>query len=110
MYWHYVLSAEGKVLEERDGYMQDPVPTDPFIRMIPPPTELFANISCNVQRSLEYGSLKCSFTVTIHCAQDQRTMEYAASHAFATATRYVNNGMQVLVPGLEPLPVPYVPI
>jgi hypothetical protein len=110
MRWHYVLEREGRIVEEREGELPDPVPTDPFIRMNPPGVDTKATVSCNVQRSLEYGSLKCSFTLTIHCAQDQQTMEYAASHAFATATRYVNNGMGVLVPGIDPLPVPYVPV
>lgn len=86
---------------------------DPFVQMNPPAVGTpapSAHISCTVQRSLSYGEIKCSFTVSIQCAQDQRTMEYAASHAFATATRYVNNGMQVLVPGIDPFPVPNVPV
>lgn len=107
MHWHYVLEREGRIVEEREGEL--PEPADPFTRIIPLQSQTVATISANVQRSLEYGSLKCSFTVTVHCAQDQRSLDYAAQLAFVTATRYVNNGMAILVPGLDPLPVPPLP-
>lgn len=86
---------------------QKPV-IDPFVAMNPAgaPGDSKARISATVQRSLQYGEIKCSFTVTVSCVQEKACMDYAAEQAFAQAVRYVNDGMDWIAPGLPSLPVP----
>lgn len=59
-----------------------------------------ARVSSTVGRSIEYGDVKCSFTVSITCPQDGKCIERAAELCFSTALQFTNDGMSHLAPGL----------
>lgn len=104
MDWTYTIEKEGQVVQHLEGIM-----SDPFTRMNVEATNATgekARLSVTVQRALQYGELKCSFTLSISCPQTQQWMDYAAEHIFLQAAKYVNEGMETLVPGLPPLNVP----
>jgi hypothetical protein len=108
VHWHYTITQDGNVIQDQEGYMPDPFGY--LVQQVENTTQFTgtdpAKISCTVQQSLQYGELKCSFTITISCPQNQAAMDFAAQHAFIQATHYVNNGMRFLAPGLQPLQVP----
>lgn len=110
MDWTYTIEHEKAVVYYKEGTMADPPgPIDPFTRMNKSATEMpgeKARLSVTVQRSTQYGELKCSFTLSISCPQTKEWMDYAAEHMFSQATQYVNSGMEWLVPGLPALEVP----
>ena len=102
-----IAEKEGIVIHHQEGVMADP--PDPFTRMNQSSTETpgeKARVSVTVQRSMAYGELKCSFTLSISCPQSKQWMDYAAEHVFVQAVKYVNDGMESLVPGVAPLFVP----
>lgn len=84
-------------------------PSDPFHTLNRAVSEApgeTARVSTTIQRSTQYGELKCSFTLSVSCPQTKGWMDYAAEHIFIQALKFVNDGMERLAPGLEPIPVP----
>lgn len=59
-----------------------------------------ARIGTTVGRSIEFGEVKCSFTVTIECPQAKEEMDEAAQLVFTKALEYANDGMSHLKPGV----------
>jgi hypothetical protein len=59
-----------------------------------------ARIGTTVGRSVEFGEVKCSFTVTIECPQNKECMDEAAQLVFIKALEYANDGMSHLKPGI----------
>jgi hypothetical protein len=109
MHWHWVVEKEGVVIYDEEGYMS----TDAFELLdkacaahVQNNGGQLARVSATVQRSLQYGELKCSFTVAVSCPQNQAALDAASSACFTIATQYVNNGMSWLAPGLPTLNVP----
>ena len=109
MHWHYQVERYGEVTEEKEGDMA--VEGDPFDyldRMSKEHAALggaVAHVSSTVSRTLPYGEIKCSFTVSISCPQNQTLIRYASDTAFTHAVQAVNRGMSNLVPGLPELPL-----
>lgn len=64
-----------------------------------------AKVTYTVSRSLGYGELKCSATVTIECPQTEGYINMAGELAFEKAKELVNDGFGSLVPDSAPLPV-----
>lgn len=102
-HWKLSLERDKEIVHEREGYMPDP-----FWEMSEAmrPGHPSARISSTVQRSTNYGELKCSFTISVDCPQTKDWMERAAQYAFGTAVQYVNDGFSFLARELPPLEVP----
>ena len=62
-----------------------------------------AKVSMTVGRSLEYGEVKCSATVSVSCPQGEAFINKAAEISFKKALELVNDGMSHLAPGLPPI-------
>lgn len=102
MHWKLSIEKVGQPTYEREGYVEDP-----FWEMKSSLAgQQGARVSSTVQRSTNYGELKCSFTITIDCLQTEQWMERAAQYAFRTAVQYVNDGFSYLDRSLPPLEVP----
>lgn len=96
---------DGEFVLEEEGYMD----TDPFKDMVlmnRASQDKSATVSQTVSRSVSYGEVKCSCTITIHCPQDAQWIDRAAKTAFQYAVHYVNLGFNYLAPGLPPLNAP----
>jgi hypothetical protein len=109
IYWQWVVEKEGKIVHEREGNMIYSALPDPFAhlsQMVAAEEAESAGVSVTVQRSLQYGEVKCSFTLAIAVPQKKEFMDYAARELFAQAVQYVNDGMSWIAPGTEPLQVP----
>ena len=124
MHWSCVLEQDGQIIQSTEGDMPNPpLMTDTLYAVTPRTPATFdpfahvaehsisypeppARLSVTVQHALPYGEIKVSFTVSLTCPQTKEMLDYAAEHAFIQATKYVNNSMQCLAPGLPPLPVP----
>lgn len=64
-----------------------------------------AHIGTSVGRSIEYGEVKCSFTVSVECPQTKEFMDQAAELVFKKALEYTNDGMSHLAPGVPRIDV-----
>ena len=91
MKWEQVLEKMGQI-KHNEG-----VETDPFQRMAG--TE-GARVSSTVGRSLEYGEIKCSATVSLDCPQSEAYIDLAGEVAFRKALELANDGMCELAPGV----------
>jgi len=60
-----------------------------------------ARLSSMISRGIEYGEVRCSFTVSIECPQTKDYMDQAAELLFQKALEYTNDGMSVLAPGVD---------
>lgn len=60
------------------------------------------NVNCNVGTSLEYGEVKCGFSVTVTCPQNEQSMNMAGELAFRKAIELTNDAATHL--GLPLLP------
>ena len=60
-----------------------------------------ARVSSTAQRSAEFGSVKCSVTVSLDCPQDKRWIDEAARVSFKLALGYCNDGFSYLCPEAE---------
>lgn len=60
-----------------------------------------AAVSATAQRSAEYGEVKCSVTVTLHCPQTGAWLDYTAKTAFKAALEYCNDGFGWMRPGAQ---------
>lgn len=111
IHWQLVIEKEGQVIYEKEAHVVDPVPPDPFAGLAIGAQEAdeSARVSVTVQRTLPYGEVKCSFTLSISCAQKKSHMDYAARELFALAVQYTNDGMSWVAPGTPPLQVPIMP-
>lgn len=65
-----------------------------------------AQVSATAQRSVEYGEVKCSVTVTLTCPQEASWVDYAAKTAFKAALGYCNDGFSWLAPGVPRIEEP----
>jgi hypothetical protein len=101
--WRRVLEKDGAIVDEQEGYMTAP---DAFANMAAQPGTTRARVSTTVSRSLQYGEVKVSFTLSVDCPQEKQWMDYASRELFSQAVSYVNSGMGLLVPDLPPLNVP----
>ena len=108
MHWHFVVEKEGQIIYEKEADMLHPNLPDPFAGLSIGAQEAgdSARVSVTVQRALQYGEVKCSFTLSISCAQKKDHMDYAAGELFKLAVQYVNDGMSWVAPGTPPLQVP----
>jgi len=105
------IEKEGQIIYEKECNLPDPIMPDPFagLSIGALEAENSARVSVTVQRALQYGEVKCSFTLTISCAQKKDHMDYAARELFALAVQYTNDGMSWIAPGTPPLQVPIMP-
>ena len=94
MKWEQVLQKMDQI-SHKEGIEQDP-----FARMIPAEANHSARVSSTVGRSLEYGEIKCSSTVTIDCPQREAYIDMAGEIAFRKALELANDGMSELAPGI----------
>lgn len=103
------MERDKEIIYHQEGILPDPKgPIDPFTRMSMESSTSGekARVSVTVQHSVQYGEVKCSFTLSISCPQNKQWMDYAAEHVFSQAVQYVNDGMNWLAPGLPALNVP----
>ncbi len=105
MDWQCVYEKDGVIIHEKEGIMPDPDMLLKMNEVSQHPGEK-ARVSATVQRSIAYGEVKCSFTLSVSCPQSKEWVDKAAEQLFALAVGYVNAGMSWLAPGLEPLPAP----
>lgn len=101
MHWHYVLEQDGSIVDEQEGDVMDK-----FAQMLQTHPDQRASISATVQRSLPYGEIKCSFTVTVQCPQSQEWLDAASREAFKLALNYLNQGFSYLAPEVPPFRLP----
>jgi hypothetical protein len=103
MNWNRTVTKEGATRSE-SGSMEDPYwQLAAAAKATGYPT---ARISSTVVHGIEYGEIKCSFTVSIECVQSKETMDGAALLAFRAAVEYTNSGMSYLAPELPQLATP----
>lgn len=108
MHGHLVIEKEGQIIYEKEHNLTHPAPPDPFAHLLQHARTAgeSARVSVTVQQSLQYGEVKCSFTLSIEVPQKKEFMDYAARELFSQAVQYVNDGMSWVAPGLPPLPQP----
>lgn len=92
------ISGEGINSPQRKELIVEKVVSDPFMLLVGQDGEQTARIGATVGRSIAYGDVKCSFTVSINCPQSQACLDRAAELCFETALQYVNDGMSHLAP------------
>jgi len=100
--WAYTMEKEGEVVYHKEGILPDPFSS---LQQAVQTATSKARVSVTIQRSIQYGEVKCSFTLSVDCPQEKSAMDYAAEHVFIQAVQYVNDGMERLAPGLQPFPV-----
>jgi hypothetical protein len=66
--------------------------------------ESVARISSTVGTAVQYGEVKCSFTVSIECVQSEATINLAGEAAFLKALELTNDGARFL--GIDELKGP----
>lgn len=60
-------------------------------------------ISYNLGTSREYGEVRCGVNITIHCPQNESSINMAAELAFRKGVELTNDGASHLgIPGLTP--------
>jgi len=85
------MEQQGSVVEHDEGIQQDP-----FWRIRvqdPSRPDSEARVSMALGRSLQYGELKCSASVSIGCPQQEAHINLAGELAFTKALELVNDGM-----------------
>lgn len=93
------ISGAGK--NKKGENAQEEIISDPFMLLGEMEEgESSAKVAATVGRSISYGDVKCSFTVSIVCPQSKACMDRAAELCFTTALQYVNDGMSHLAPEL----------
>jgi len=83
---------DAKSVQHDEWYADDP------LSLIAADCPVLATVSSVVGRSLAYGELKCSTTVTLQCAQSSDTVHQAGVMAFNKARELTNAGMKLLAP------------
>jgi hypothetical protein len=98
--WTRTLTQGGKVIAHQEGFMTG---IDWLAQHSKAAKDIdgleLARVSSTVQRSVEYGEVKCSMTVTLSCPQTKEAVDYAMKVAFTTALEGVNDGFSYLAPG-----------
>jgi hypothetical protein len=94
--WSLTVLEEG-ITQTQEGIMELP-------ELRKPKDDHPARVSMTVGRSIQYGEVKISATVSLACTQDEDAVDEAAKLAFLKALEIVNDGMGLLVdaPRLDP--------
>ncbi len=91
MNWQSVIERLGQV-QMHEGAEQDPFMHLAY-KALGDVNIKTARISMTVSRSIEYGEIKCSATVTIECPQKEAYVNLAGEVAFSKALELTNDGM-----------------
>ena len=87
-----------RTMEDKQAIQQDEsLENDPFVLLasMEGPVSM---ITSTVSRSLPYGEVKCSTTVSMTCPQITACINQAASMTFKKARELTNKGFKELVP------------
>lgn len=102
MNWERMLVRQGWLQQETGTYYD---PFDLLAKQAKDKGLPYATLSFRMGSSLPYGESKCEVSVTIHCSQDERSINLAAETAFRKAIELVNDGAShVGVPLLQSPP------
>jgi hypothetical protein len=75
---------------ESDG---GPLVGDPFKALMANGSD--ASVGVNMGYGFDFGKGKCAVTVTLKCAQDQKTIDWAGDLALRTANNLAKEGMSM---------------
>jgi hypothetical protein len=109
MKWEQIIKQHGMLLSQ-EGYLEPTDPTrlriDPINAMGHPSGERRpgARVSYTVQRSVAYGDVKCSATVSIECVQSDVHINLAGQIAFEKAKELCDDGFCSIVQDAARLP------
>lgn len=102
MNWSLVLRRHGCVHEERSG-----IEPDPF-QLLHAKGEANVPIGFTIKTSHpDYGAVSCQMHITIHCPQDEQSINLAAEVCFRKAVELFNCAAPAIgAPAVPPLPAP----
>lgn len=110
MKWEQIIKQHGQLMSQ-EGYLDPQDPTrlrlDPLYALghhVNPTMKTQARVSYTVQRSIAYGDVKCSATVSIECPQSDAHINLAAQIAFEKAKEICDDGFCSIVQDAVRLP------
>lgn len=91
-------SREVKTKEETAS-TSGQIKEDKFDALWSDKTKTPATVAMGVQESMEYGALKVSATVSLHCDQNEATIDKAGELAFFKALELMRDGWREMTKG-----------
>lgn len=104
MKWTRTITTGGEIHTEEGHVVNQEIDNVTIIcKQTDAPT---SSVSTTVQRSAEYGEVKCSVTITLTCPQDAAWVNHTAKVGFKAALGFCNDGFSWLCPGAPRLEGP----
>lgn len=102
MNWSLVIRRHGYESEERSGMEPDP------FQMLYAKGEAPVPVGFTIKTNHpDYGAVSCQLHITIHCPQDERSINLAAEVCFRKAVELFNVAAPAVgAPAVPPLPPP----